>query len=37
MYRYPNATYEEHLEMREKTIDISKVNHPQNISYWGPD
>ena len=33
-YRFPDATHEEHLEMRKQMIDEAKSNHPQNIRYW---
>ena len=33
-HRYPDATHEEHLEMRKNMIEEAKSNHPQNISYW---
>ena len=33
-YRFPDATHEEHLKMREQMIDKAKSNHPQNIKYW---
>ena len=33
-YRFPDATHEEHLEMRKQMIDEAKSNHPQNIKYW---
>ena len=33
-YRFPDATHEEHLKMREQMINEAKSNHPQNIKYW---
>ena len=33
-HRYPDATHEEHLEMRKNMIEEAKSNHPQNVSYW---